>query len=113
VTVNVIRLILAVAVLAAYLVPQGVIAEIPPRGYAMAAAAAFCGPFVSRLCLMFAARHISASRTKLITLTTPVFAFALSIAVLGVIPGLREIAGAALILAGVVLPIVTAKAHSS
>jgi drug/metabolite transporter (DMT)-like permease len=113
VTVNVIRLILAVAVLAIYLIPQGALVQVPPRAWAMAGAAAFCGPFVSRLCLMFAARHITASRTKLITLTTPVFAFVLSVVVLGLVPGVRELVGAALILAGVVLPILRAKAYTS
>ncbi len=112
VTVNVARLVLAVAALAVYLLPQGVISDVPPRAWAMAAAAAFCGPFVSRLCLMFAVRHITASRTKLITLSTPVFAFVLSIAVLGVVPSAREIVGAALIMAGVVLPIVGARSHA-
>ncbi len=110
--VNVIRLVLAVAVLGIYLLPQGVLAEVPMRAWLMAAAAAFCGPFVSRLCLMFAARHITASRTKLITLTTPVFAFVLSILVLGVVPAAREIVGALLILAGVVLPLAGARAYS-
>ncbi len=109
--VNVLRLILAVAVMSAWLVPQGALGQIPGSVWLTTALAAACGPFASRLCLMFATRHISAARTKLITLLSPVFAFGLEIAWLGDLPSGTELAGAGLILAGVLLPIVAARAR--
>ena len=105
VTVNVYRLLLAVSVMAAWLLPQGALAELGPKAWLATALAAACGPFASRLCLMFAVQHISAARTKLITLLTPVFAFALQVAWTGELPDPLALAGAALILAGVFLPI--------
>jgi len=107
--VNVARLALAVLVMGLYLGPTGGLAAIPAEAWAMTALAAACGPFISRLCLMFAVRHISASRAKLLTLSTPLFAFALEVAFLGEIPSLRELGGAALILAGVVVPVVSGR----
>ena len=104
--VNVARLFLAVCVMGAYLVPTGAMAELSARAWLMTAIAAACGPFISRLCLMYAVRHISASRSKLLTLLTPLFAFGLEVVVFGTVPLVRELVGAGLILAGVVLPIV-------
>jgi len=111
VRVNVLRLILAVGVMGAWLIPQGVLGELSRSVWLTTAIAAACGPFASRLCLMFATRHISAARTKLITLLSPVFAFALEIAWLGELPTGTELAGAGLILTGVLLPIAAARAR--
>jgi len=111
VRVNVLRLVLAVAVMGAWLIPQGALGQIPRAAWLTTALAAACGPFASRLCLMFATRHISAARTKLITLLSPVFAFALEVAWLGTLPSGTELAGAGLILAGVLLPIAAARAR--
>lgn len=104
--VNVARLVLAVVVLA-FLPGQvdGLLALSAPV-WLMIVLAAALGPFASRLCLMFAARHLSASRTKLITLVSPVLAFALEWVVLGEPPSAREVGGGALILAGVLVPTV-------
>jgi len=113
VRVNVLRLALAVLVMGAWLIPQGVLAELTPAVWLTTAIAAFCGPFVARLCLMFATRHINAARVKLITLLSPVFAFALEVAWLGELPTGTELAGAGLILAGVLLPIAAARARRS
>jgi drug/metabolite transporter (DMT)-like permease len=73
--------------------------------WALVAAAAFLGPFLSRLCLMYAVRHISASRSSLVTLAAPVFAFVLGFLVLGIAPTVRELLGGALITAGIALPL--------
>jgi drug/metabolite transporter (DMT)-like permease len=73
--------------------------------WALAAAAACLGPFLSRLCLMYAVRHISASRSSLITLAAPVFAFVLGFLVLGIAPTVRELLGGAFIAAGIALPL--------
>ena len=107
--VNVARLALAVLVMGLWLGPTGGLARLPVEAWAMTALAAACGPFISRLCLMFAVRHISASRAKLLTLLTPIFAFSLEVAFLGSWPSLRELGGAALILAGVVLPVLSGR----
>lgn len=104
--VNVARLALAVAIMAAYVVPTGVLAHLSGRAWLMTALAAACGPFVSRLFVMYAVRHINASRTKLLTLLTPVLAFGLDLIVVGTTPLSRELLGAGLILGGVLLPIV-------
>lgn len=111
VRVNVLRLVLAVLVMGAWLLPQGVLSGVSASVWLSTAIAAACGPFASRLCLMFATRHISAARTKLITLLSPVFAFALEVAWLGQLPTATEVAGAGLILAGVLLPIAAARAR--
>lgn len=111
VRVNVLRLVLAVAVMGAWLIPRGVFAELTPAVWLSTAIAAACGPFIARLCLMYATRHISAARVKLITLLSPVFAFALEIGWLGQLPTATELAGAGLILAGVLLPIAAARAR--
>ena len=105
VTVNVARLGLAVVVLS--LIPghfEGVLALPWPVWLAVVGAAA-CGPFISRLMLMFASEHIGASRLKLITLVSPVIAFGLEWAVLGSPPAVHELIAGALILAGVLLPL--------
>ncbi|HJL02595.1 MAG TPA: DMT family transporter [Polyangiaceae bacterium LLY-WYZ-15_(1-7)] len=111
VTVNVFRLVLAVAALGAWLIPRGTLDGLSTELWLATALAAACGPFASRLCLMFAVRHISAARTKLITLLSPVFAFALEIAWLGTFPSARELAGGGLILAGVLLPMLADRAR--
>lgn len=107
VPVNVARLALAVGALAPFFATHEAAGALPASVWLFAAVAAACGPFASRLCLMFAVRHITASRTKLLTLLTPVFAFALELVVLGEIPLLRELLGAALILLGVILPVLS------
>ena len=102
--VNVARLVVAVAILA--LLPGQVDGVLALDGsvWLMIALAAALGPFASRLCLMFAAKHLSAWRTKLITLVSPVLAFALEWLVLGDAPSRWEIGGGALILLGVLIP---------
>jgi drug/metabolite transporter (DMT)-like permease len=103
--VNVARLALAVAMMAAWLGPTGEIARVPRGAWLMTGVAAACGPFISRLFVMYAVRNINASRAKLLTLLTPVVAFGLEALLFGTVPHRRELAGAGLILAGVLLPI--------
>ena len=111
ITVNVVRLALATAAVAAWLAARNELGHLGARVWLATALAAACGPFASRLCLMFAVRHISAARTKLITLLSPVVAFALEVVWLGQLPSGAELAGAGLILAGVLLPILAARAR--
>jgi drug/metabolite transporter (DMT)-like permease len=103
--VNALRLWLAVGLVVALPGRLGGVLALDLHTWALAAAAAFFGPFTSRLCLMYAVRHISASHSSLVTLATPVFAFTLGFAVLGIAPTARELLGGALILAGIALPL--------
>jgi len=106
VTVNVMRLWLAVAFLAA--VP-GTAARALAAGHElwlMAAVAAFCGPFVSRLCIMYALRHVTAAYQVLISLSAPVFAFVLGYLFLGTVPTGPELVGGGIMLIGIAVPVV-------
>lgn len=105
VLVNAIRLWLAVALLA--LLPGRLAGalRLDLVTWGLAAAAAFLGPFLSRLMLMFALRHIAAARAALLALAGPVFAFVFGFVALGAAPTLREILGGALILTGIALPL--------
>ncbi len=99
--VNAYRLLLAAPL--ALLLP-GAVAEIGalgPRAWALAALAGLAGPVVSRLLQMYAVRDLEAVVVKLGLLTTAVFAYALEAALFGRLPAAIELAGAALILAGV------------
>lgn len=105
VLVNALRLWLAVAMI---IVLPGRLAgalALDLVTWGLAAAAAFSGPFLARLCLMYAVRHVSAARVALIALATPVLAFAFGFAALGIAPSVREVIGGALILAGIALPL--------
>jgi drug/metabolite transporter (DMT)-like permease len=105
VLVNALRLWLAVALIIALPGRLAGALALDLATWGLAAAAAFSGPFLARLCLMFAVRHISAARVALIALATPVLAFLLGFAALGIAPTLRELIGGALILAGIALPL--------
>lgn len=113
VAVNALRLWLAVGFMAALPGNAAGALALDRRTWLLCAAAAACGPTLSRLLLMIAVRHISASHTKLVTLVSPVFALALGAAAFGVLPSGREIAGGAVILAGVALPILALVGRSA
>ncbi len=105
VAVNALRLWLAVGMLLCLPGQAQALASLDWVTWALCAGAGFVGPFTGRLCLMYSVRHISASRSALITLTTPLFAFFLGFIAFGIVPGAYEIAGGALIVAGVALPL--------
>ena len=63
------------------------------------------GPVISRLAVMYALRHVTASRAALIGLSTPVVAFALDYLLLDVVPQRHQLLGAAVILLGLGLPV--------
>lgn len=105
VPVNALRLWLAVAVLACWPGRLASLGGLDTRTWALAAAAAFLGPFLGRICLMYAVRHISASHSTLLNLTSPVFAFGLGFLAFGTAPTGLELAGGALILTGIALPV--------
>ncbi len=103
--VNALRLWLAVGLMVLFPGRLAGALALDLHTWALVAAAAFLGPFLSRLCLMYAVRHIPASRASLITLAAPVFAFVLGFLVLGIAPTVRELLGGALIAAGIALPL--------
>jgi drug/metabolite transporter (DMT)-like permease len=69
-----------------------------------ASLAAFFGPFLGRLFLMFALRHIEARIAALCILLAPVATLGLSWALLGDIPTAIETVGGAMVLAGIAIP---------
>lgn len=107
IAVNAVRLWLAVAVLA--LVPgtaQSAL-DADPRMWLFASLAAACGPFVSRLLIMFALRYITAAYQTLVSLSSPLFAFVLGFVFMGSIPSAQEILGGAVMLLGIAVVVVS------
>jgi drug/metabolite transporter (DMT)-like permease len=72
------------------------------------ALAALFGPFLSRLFLMYALRHVEARIAALCILAAPVATLGLAWAFLGDVPTATELLGGAVILAGVGIPVVAA-----
>jgi len=103
--VNAFRLWLAVGVLLVLPGTGAAVFDIGGRAWLYAAAAAFVGPFLARVCLMYAVRHITASHSTLVGLVGPVFAFGFGFAAFGTMPAPLEICGGILIVAGVAIPI--------
>ncbi|MBT8491461.1 MAG: DMT family transporter, partial [Deltaproteobacteria bacterium] len=107
VAVNAIRLWLSVAFLAAL---PGTAARTANAGvelWMLATAAAFCGPFVSRLFIMYALRHVTAAYQVLIGLSSPAFAFLLAFIILGTAPTGFELVGGLVMLLGVAIPVIS------
>lgn len=113
VSVNALRLWLAVAILA--LVPGAVggVVEAGASMWLFATAAAFCGPFLSRLCIMFSLRHITAAYQTLVSLSSPVFAFVLAYLLVGSVPTAQELSGGAVMLAGILVVVASALRQQS
>lgn len=103
--VNALRLWLAVVILASLIGPVRALSGLGARAWFLCFAAAFVGPYLGRICIMYAVRYIPASQSALLVLFAPVFAFALGFIAFGSIPGPLDVVGAALILAGIALPI--------
>ena len=105
IAVNAIRLWIAVAFLAC--LPGNASRTIGAGGevWLLAAIAAFCGPFISRICIMYALKHVTAAFQVLIGLSSPAFAFALGFLILGTIPTGYELLGGAIILVGIAIPV--------
>lgn len=103
-SVNTMRLVLAAAAL--HLTEAGrAVWALDLEAWLFAGLAGVLGPGLSRLSLMAALRHISPSITALIALVGPVLAFGLGFAFFGEAPTALEGAGAALILVGVIWPL--------
>jgi drug/metabolite transporter (DMT)-like permease len=110
--VNAVRLWLAAALMVLYpgMIEGALALDLATWG--LATGAAFLGPFLGRLCLMYAVRHISASRSALLILAGPLFAFGFGFAALDDVPALLELLGSALILAGIALPLLERAAQA-
>lgn len=101
--VNTFRLVYAAP--ATLLLPGAIaVIDMPATGWAWAAVAGLSGPFIARLFIMHAVRRIPAGRTKLLQLTSPVFAFGLDFAIFATVPTPIELVCGALILTGVAIP---------
>ncbi len=105
VAVNAARLWLAAGALACFPDARAGLAAAPARAWIYAGAAAFLGPFVSRVCLMYALRGTTASRVALIGLFGPVVAFISGYLAFGTAPHTLELVGGAIIILGVALPL--------
>lgn len=104
---NALRLWCAVA---SWFVLNGFAAELRAvslRQLGYAAAAALFGPTLSRLCAMMSARYVPAWTTALVSQSTPLFTFVLAFLWLGEVPSRGETIGGALVLCGVVLPVIS------
>lgn len=76
------------------------------------AAAAFFGPFLSRVALMYALRHVPPSTTTLVGLLTPIVTLLPAFVAFGSIPSAREFLGGAIMIGGVALPLLEMRARS-
>jgi O-acetylserine/cysteine efflux transporter len=103
VVVNALRLWIAAVVLALFPGTLGDVARAPAAAWLWAAAAAALGPFLSRVCLMYSVMTLSASRSTLIVLAGPVFAFVFALAAFGTVPAVYELVGGVIIVIGVAL----------
>lgn len=104
VSLNAGRLWLATGALALW---PGTVADsmrMPMQGWLLMAGAAVAGPGIGRLCVMYSLRYISAAKTKLWGMLSPVFAFLLVFLIYGIAPSQRETIGGLLIIGGVFLP---------
>ncbi|MCA9554582.1 MAG: DMT family transporter [Myxococcales bacterium] len=107
--VNALRLWVAVALLLALPTELGGGGlTLSREAWALAAAAGFLGPGLSRLCLMSAVRYISASRTALLAMVGPLMAFGFGYLFHRTVPTGLQAVGAVLILGGVLWPTLAA-----
>ena len=105
VSVNALRLWLAVALWFAWNGFPDELFEIGTEQAGFTFLAAFFGPFMGRLCMMTSARYIEARITTLATLAAPPLTLALAYVVLSDLPSAREIQGGVLMLFGISIPI--------
>jgi drug/metabolite transporter (DMT)-like permease len=105
VSVNALRLWLAVVLWFAWNGIPNELREITSEQVIYVSLAAFFGPFMGRLCMMTSAKYIEARITTLATLAAPPLTLALAYVVLRDLPGAREIQGGIIMLIGISIPI--------
>ncbi len=111
VSVNALRLWLAVAF---WFVWNGVpreLYETTTEQVGYVTLAAFFGPFMGRLCLMTSAKFVEARITTLTTLAAPPLTLVLAYVILSDLPSTREIQGGILMLIGISIPILRSRLH--
>ncbi len=105
VSVNALRLWLAVALWFVWNGFPDALYDITTRQLGLTALAALFGPFMGRLCMMISARYIEARITTLATLAAPPLTLGIAYAVLSDLPSTREIQGGIVMLIGISIPI--------
>lgn len=113
VTVNALRLWMSVAILVSVPGNASTVLDLDHEIWLLCAAAAFAGPFLARIALMFAVKYISASHCVLITLFTPVLAFTFDFMFLGSQPTLWHLIGGVIVIFGVSIPLLELIGHST
>jgi len=103
-SVNSIRLWIAVALWILFN-PWPRFADIPTEQILYSTLAAITGPFLGRLALMNAARHLEARTTTLVTLATPVLTLGIAFLILSDWPENHELLGGAIMIAGISIPL--------
>jgi drug/metabolite transporter (DMT)-like permease len=110
--VNAVRLWIAVALWFPFnALPR--VSEIPLDQALYALVAAIVGPFLGRLCLMISARYIEARVSTLVNLTAPVMTLVLSFVLLSDWPHRHELAGGAIMIGGIAIPLLRRRARPS
>jgi drug/metabolite transporter (DMT)-like permease len=71
-----------------------------------AALAGFFGPFLSRLCAIYSARHVTAATTALVGLAAPPLTLLLTLLVVGTMPSGHALLGGSIMLLGISVPVV-------
>jgi drug/metabolite transporter (DMT)-like permease len=104
VAINAVRLWMAVLLFSLDPGLLQAVGTVPLEFWGFITLAAIFGPFVGRLLIMYSLRSLSAARSALVLLLSPVFAFLLSYAFDGVPPSSNELIGGALMLVGIALP---------
>jgi len=105
VSVNALRLWLAVALWFIWNGFPDELWDITTEQVGYATLAAFFGPFMGRLCMMTSAKYIEARITTLATLAAPPLTLALAYVILRDLPDAREIQGGVIMLVGISIPI--------
>jgi drug/metabolite transporter (DMT)-like permease len=113
ISVNALRLWLSLLCWVAFHRELPALGRLSPELVAYGALAALCGPFLGRLFFMFALRHVEARIAALCNLLAPVVTLGLSFVFLADVPSSAEIAGGAVILAGVAIPIAGSRRRRS
>jgi len=105
VSVNALRLWLAVGLWFVWNGFPDSLFEIGIEQAGYAALAAFFGPFAGRLCMMTSSRYIEARLTTLATLAAPPLTVLVAYLILDDLPSLREVQGGIIMLIGISIPI--------
>ena len=110
--VNALRLWIAVVLVASVPGSLSGALELSAEVVLLAAAAAFCGPFLGRLMMMLSARYIPAATSTLIGLSSPVLALLGDWLFLDGLPAARQWLGGAVVVAGMLLAVAPAARRS-